>query len=35
MLSKGERANFSKADKKAFRQLTAEVKEFWKERQNG
>ena len=35
MLSKGERANFSDADKKAFRQLSAEIKEMWKERQNG
>lgn len=32
MLSKGERANFSDADKKAFRQLTVEIKTMWKER---
>lgn len=31
MLSKGERANFSDAGKKVFRQLTAEIKSKWKE----
>jgi len=35
MLSKGERANFSEADKKAFRQLTSEIKALWKEKKNG
>lgn len=35
MLSKGERSNFSDADKKAFRQFTTEIKAMWKERKNG
>lgn len=35
VLSKGERANFSDAEKKAFRQLTSEIKAMWKGRQNG
>lgn len=35
MLSKGERANFSEADKKTFRRLTSEIKMSRKEKGNG
>lgn len=35
MLGKGERANFSDADKKVFRQLTSEIKVLWKEKNDG